>query len=222
MEPLPRHPLATLRRYRGEYAAHAHGFVQVLCAAEGRLQLEVEGRNFVVEPGRGLVVPPGAAHAYLADRDAAVWVVDTPPAAGLDRVRAFARAGRVPTSAGFDAVACLDALVAAPRALARRRLDLGALDRTLESALHEDWTTARLAAACHFSVPRFHARLLEATGLTPQAYLRQRRLDRAGGLLAAGLTLDAAALQLGYRSGSALAFALRRERGLGARGLRRR
>jgi len=191
---LPHPPHATLRRYRGEYMAHSHAFAQVLCAADGQLQLEVDGRSFVVEPGRGLVVPPGAAHAYLADRAAAVWVIDVPAAAGLDRVRPFA------SRAQLD--------------------DLDALDTALDASLHETWSVDRMAAACHFSTPRFHARLLERTGFTPQAYLRHRRLDRAARLLAAGLTLDAAALQVGYRSASALAFALRRERGVGVRHLR--
>ena len=60
------------------------------------------------------------------------------------------------------------------------------------------------------------------TGLTPSAYVRRRRLDEAERLLRAGLTVEVTALQVGYSNASALVFALRRERGLGARSIRRR
>lgn len=210
-------PQASLRHYRGEYGAHAHAHAQVLCAQAGRLELEVGGRGYAVEAGRGLVVPPGTAHAYLAERPAAMWVIDAPAGPGLERVRHFAF---VAPASEADALHWLANVAAAPRALRRRRLDLGALDAAIDGALHERWTAARMAALLHFSVPRLHARLLELTGLSPQAYLRRRRLDRAARLIAAGRSLEMAALEVGYATASALAFALRRERGVGARALR--
>ncbi|MCL0127239.1 helix-turn-helix domain-containing protein, partial [Klebsiella pneumoniae] len=67
-----------------------------------------------------------------------------------------------------------------------------------------------------------HARWLELTGRTPQQWLRQLRLDQAERLLARGRSLEASAADCGYASASALAYALRRDRGTGARALRRR
>ena len=77
-----------------------------------------------------------------------------------------------------------------------------------------------MAGLCRFSPQRFRARFAELTGLSPLAWVRQRRLDEAQRQLRAGLPLDTVALQVGYASASALCFALRRERGIGARQLR--
>lgn len=209
-------PVASRRRYAGDYEAHAHDHAQVLFGLTGRLELDLAGRAALVEPGVALVVPAGTAHGYRADRAALALVVDAPPLPGLSRVRRLAIDGRrIDGNAGLPAL--LADLAGAPRALARRPLDPAAVAAVVDARLHEAWPVARLAALVCLSVPRLHARWLDTTGLTPQAWLRQRRLDRAQALLAAGCGLEAAALKVGYASASALAFALRRERGTGSR-----
>jgi AraC-like DNA-binding protein len=147
-----------------------------------------------------------------------VWVLDAPAGPALDRVRSFALpTGWQPTD---DAQALLSVAGTAPALRSRRSIDTMLLEQALAGRLHEDWPNARMAALFALSAPRFHARWLALTGLPPQAWLRGRRLDSAVALLRAGLTLDVAAMQVGYASASALAFALRRERGMGARLLR--
>jgi len=140
---------------------------------------------------------------------------------GLDRARRF------PVTAGVRALVgpsnaddLLAAILGAPRAGVRRGIALERLQAELAAALHERWTTARMAERCLLSPQRFHARLLELTGRSPQAWLRALRLDEAQRLLRRGLTLEAAAARVGYATASALAHALRRDREIGARALR--
>lgn len=216
-----RSPIASLRRYQGAYEAHEHAHAQVLVGLHGTLELELAGHAAFVDAACGLIVPAGTTHRFLAETRARVLVIDSPARPGLERLRRFAVPARWgEPGAEFDADAVLDAIAGAQRVLVRRRLELDALDAALDRALHETWTTQRMAALFALSAQRFHARLLELSGATPQAYLRARRLDAAMRALRAGRSLEAAALQVGYRSASALAFALRRERGIGARDLR--
>ncbi|WP_404301302.1 helix-turn-helix domain-containing protein [Alicycliphilus denitrificans] len=216
-------PSCSVRRYSGEHRAHEHGFAQILYALDGCMELDIAGRAAFIDTACGIVIPAGAGHGYAADRAARILVIDTPDQPALARVRRFAvpepwRAGAPAPQAVAARVA---AVLQAPGVLARRRIDLVRLQRQVQAALHQDWPTARLAALCHLSAPRFHARLLELTGRTPQAWLRDLRLDRAAQLLARGQPLETTALACGYASASALAYALKRERGLGARDLRR-
>ena len=212
---------ASLRRYAGEYAAHAHHHAQVLVGWKGRLELELDGRGAYVDASSALIVPAGMSHGYLADKPAAVLVIDAPPGDGLERFRRF-----VPPLHWkyqrrlFDAEAALEEVFGASTVLLRRPIDLDMLAAAIDAELHGEWTTARLAALCRLSAQRFHARFIELTGMTPGACVRHRRLNEAQRLLRAGLSLDATALQVGYASASALAYALRRERGVGARQIR--
>lgn len=215
------HPTISVRHYGGEHQAHAHTHAQVLYALHGRMELEVAGRAAFVDTACGMVVPAGTAHGFLARPGTRILVIDAPPHAAVDRVRRFAvppaaRAAPAPEGAAER----LALLLQAPRVLARRAIDLALLQAAVDPALHEDWPTARMAQLFHLSAPRFHARLRELTGQTPQDWLRARRLDMAERALARGQSLEATALRTGYASASALAYALRRERGVGARVLR--
>ncbi|MGR4869944.1 helix-turn-helix domain-containing protein [Variovorax sp. LARHSF232] len=212
---------ATLRRYSGEYSAHSHDFAQVLIGLNGRMELELDGRGTYVDAASALVVPAGVTHSYLAQREAGMLVIDSPLRDGLERVRRF-----VPPPhwkdlrRRFDAEAALHEMAGTSTLLQRRPIDLDMLNERIGRELHRDWRTAQLATLCQLSPQRFHARFMELTGLAPAAYVRRRRLDEAQRLLRAGLSLEASALQVGYASASALAYALRRERGVGARALR--
>lgn len=219
----PFEPSCSVRRYSGEHSAHAHDHAQILYALQGRMELEVAGRAAFVDTACGIVIPAGARHGFLAAPASRMFVIDAPDQQGLARVRRFAvpPQWRGAPGALADAAARVAEVLQAPGVLARRGIHLERLAQVVQGALHEDWPTARLAALCHLSAPRFHARLLELTGCTPQAWLRGLRLDRAEALLARGLPLDTVALQCGYASASALAYALKRDRGVGARALRR-
>ena len=215
------HAEASLRRYAGEYGAHDHDHAQVLVGLSGRLELELDGRAAYVDASCGLIVPAGVAHGYLAQTPARVLVIESPVRAGLARVRKFAPPSHWKGSgAVLDVAAAVGELAGTDTLLQRRPIDLDMLQARVDGELHGDWSTARLAALCQLSPQRFHARFVELAGMAPAAFVRQRRLDEAQRLLRAGLSLEVAALRVGYASASALAFALRRERGTGARGLR--
>ena len=213
----------SVRAYRGGYGSHSHGHAQILVGVRGSLQLEVDGRPAFVDPSCGLVIPAGASHGYLAETPVQLLVLDCDAARATDRLRRFALPPRWPSaSTAWTAERLLLELLDAPTLQTRRRLDLAALAQRVDAELHRDWTVAKLASLCRFSPQRFRARFSELTGLSPLAWVRQRRLDEAQRQLRAGLPLDTVALQVGYASASALCFALRRERGIGARQLRAR
>lgn len=210
---------AELRRYRGEHGVHEHAHAQLLFGMGGCLDVEVGGRLMRVDASTGLIIPAGLQHGSASRHGADVWVLDVPAAKAFDRVRALALGAGC--SHGRSLAQWLDLARSAPRAGPRRRLDAAALERAVLACLHEHWTAARMAALFALSVPQFHARWRGLTGKTPHTWLRDLRLNAAERLLRAGCSGDTVALQVGYASASALLYALRRERGVGARELRR-
>jgi AraC-like DNA-binding protein len=210
-----------VRRYSGEYASHAHDHVQIMFALDGRMELDALGHAAFVDTSCGMVIPSGLTHGFLAPRHTRMFVMDVPPQAGTERLKRFAVTPAIRQLTHMaDTASALEQLLEAPDIATRRGIDLTRLNDALDATLHESWTTDRMARLFYLSAQRFHARLLELCGQTPQAYLRTRRLDRAQVLLVMGLPLETAALQVGYRSASALGFALKRDRQSGARLLR--
>ena len=189
-----------------------HPHVQVLIGLDGCLDLDVQGRAARVDANSGLAVPAGMRHAYGTRHVARMLVIDAPAGAlpvDFTRPRSFAcppgwRSRHHPTE-------LLHLALHAPRVLTRRQVDVRVLEDAVQMRLHEDWSTARMAALYALSPQRFHARFVSLIGRTPQAWLRERRLQRAEALRRAGCTLEAAALQVGYRTASALCFARRRD-----------
>ena len=217
----PLEPQLSLRSYSGEQTVHSHDYAQVLFAWRGRMDIEIASSADFSDNSCGLIIPAGVTHAYAASPDLRMVVIDVPPQRGLDRARRFTVTPAVrELAAGARASPLLEAILQTPRVGVRRGIALDSLRTSLAGALHEDWTTARMAERCLLSPQRFHARLLELTGLAPQAWLRTLRLDEAQRLLRRGLTLEAAAARVGYGSASALAHAMRRDREVGARDLR--
>jgi AraC-like DNA-binding protein len=215
--------LSSVRRYSGEYASHAHDHVQIMFALEGRMELDAQGHAAFVDSSCGMVVPAGVTHGFLATPQTRMFVLDLPPQTGIERIKRFAVTPVIHQLTHMaDTAAALAQLLQAPDISTRRGIDLDRLNDALDAALYESWTTERIARLFYLSAQRFHARLLELCGQTPQAYLRARRLDRAQALLVMGVPLETAALQVGYRSASALGFALRRDRQCGVRVLRGR
>lgn len=208
-----------LRHYDAEGGRHAHDHAQVLFGWDGSLQLEVGGRAAHVDVSCGLVVPAGALHAYEAPKPARVLVLDCDAGPATDRLRRFAlpadwRRGPVDRGVLFAA------LGTAPALKPRRPIDLDALAALVDADLARPWSVAEIAAACHLSPQRLRARFAAIAGMSPLAFVRARRLDRAEALLRHGWSLEAAALHVGYGAASALCAALRRERDTGARALR--
>ena len=244
------HPQGSLRTYLGGHAPHAHSHAQVLLGVEGGLALEVDGRSAWVDATAGLVIPAGATHGFESRAGARVWVVDAPACLGLDRLRAFALppgwtanpgCGSSPgqgtatdagtgtgtasstygqTGTSLSAAQVLDTLDQAARVQVRRPVEVARLQAAIANTLHQPWPVQRMAALYCLSVPRFQVRWQALTGLSPQAWLRGQRLDTAQRQLKAGWPLETVALQVGYRSASALLFALRRDRGQTTRNLR--
>jgi AraC-like DNA-binding protein len=244
------HPQGSLRTYLGGHAPHAHSHAQVLLGVEGGLALEVDGRSAWVDATAGLVIPAGATHGFESRAGARVWVVDAPACLGLDRLRAFALppgwtanpgCGSSPgqgtatdagtgtgtasstygqTGTSLSAAQVLDTLDQAARVQVRRPVEVARLQAAVADTLHQPWPVQRMAALYCLSVPRFQVRWQALTGLSPQAWLRDQRLDAAQRQLKAGWPLETVALQVGYRSASALLFALRRDRGQTTRNLR--
>ena len=103
-------------------------------------------------------------------------------------------------------------------ALARGGLSLASLRRAcnfMEERLEVGVSLAEIAAVIGLSVGHFASCFKRSTGLSPYAWLRQKRIERAKQLLGnADLQLGEIAVRSGFSNQSAFGVAFRRETGL--------
>lgn len=220
--------LLALQSYGREHSAHAHGWHQLVLPLSGALEMEIEGLGGRVRRGTLAWVASGRMHGFQAEGANRFVVADIPDAlacvAAMDDARPFrphppglARTAvrLLRAGGGSDAVrGLLSALLhGTPGGDALRRVEAAIARMRGDPAGRHP--TAELAAAVGLRRARFHDLFVAATGLTPQAYLGELRLDRAEALLRGSrMTLAEVALASGYSEQSALTRALRRERGL--------
>ena len=99
----------------------------------------------------------------------------------------------------------------------RREIQSGRLGPLINAIVDDPARYSRnheLATAAGIGRARLHTLFLEATGLTPGAYLRRQRLDLAVRLLQeTAFSITEVALHCGYSEHSALTRALKRELG---------
>jgi AraC-like DNA-binding protein len=220
------HDALSVRHYGASPGSHAHGHFQILLGLDGVLELEVDGRGRRVGAGQGLVIAPGQVHDFESFLGAQCLVLDScdpgwtrlldqtgplPEAVALSRYLASACTSGLVRARQLGPALLLEAWAppARPRR-ARRNIDWQGLQAWTLKLADQPLSVADLAGRTHLSPAQFTERCQQELGLSPMAWLRGLRLDRARHLRAQGLPVAEVARHCGYRSPSALTAALRR------------
>lgn len=219
--------------YGAQTLAHSHTFHQLVLPLSGALEIEIDGVAGRLARGTVASIAAGQTHAFSALGPNRFLVLDVaeadfepawrspflahPPALpGLALRLLRARREREAGSALLAGLQCR-----ARSAEAWQRI-WPALER-MQAAPALAHASTDLAALVNLSRSRFHSLFVAATGLTPQAWLSELRLDLAErALREEGAQPSEVALRCGFSEQSALHRALLRERGLTPGQLRRR
>lgn len=244
--------LLSVRHYHQEIVCHEHDHAQLVFGLSGHLHFEVAGLGSHVSRQSLAVVPAGARHACESRNGSECLVLDVPAGDWLERNlgdhanasrRLLEAPLRVELSASqsglvnwLAASAFNDPLIArqgsilllaslnaqaAPRPTLG--LPLSMLNAYIERHAAHPIQVADLARLAGLSAARFHHRFVEETGLTPMAYVRDKRLRLGRQLLHnSRLSVGEIAARVGYTSQSAFTAALSRQFGETPRALRER
>jgi AraC-like DNA-binding protein len=217
----------SVRSYGREPLAHSHAHHQLVLPLSGELELDIEGRGARLQRGRLASISGGERHSFSAKGANRFLVVDLPsplaetflPAAerflpfSPAAARRALRLARAEVDLGEVQAWLADMLGASHGGDALHRIAAAMAVMQSRPAAHHP--TADLARAVGLGRSRFHQLFVAATGVTPQRWLGDLRLDVAERLLRHGqASLAEIALICGFSEQSALTRALQRERGL--------
>lgn len=216
---------------QGQHAGpHRYAVWKLTHYREGRIDAFVDGTRHPVHPGSVLTVPPegmhaeqahtGYANSYLLVNAPASWPwprrIDDDDDGTLGR--AFAMVVREAGSAGPHSEAMIGALLTQIDISLRRAGDATSTARTTVTAAEQLMAAehtgplriADLAARVGVSVSTLRSYFVGELGVSPQARLRQLRLEHAMVLLGASdLTVETIAARCGYHSASHLSRQLK-------------
>jgi len=245
-------PILSLRHYNHDQIDHSHGHAQLVFGLRGQLEFEMDGHGCRIGPQLLAVVPSDTRHACDSRDGSRCLIVDVPGGDWLSRrlghhldsgrrlldrpsalrltpaqsqLVGWLAAGPIndPVIDEQGAALLLSSLATGCEPLGPvRELPLSAIRSYVERHLAYPLQVKDLARLAGLSVPRFHARFLDETGLTPLEFVRHLRLQRGRELLASSpMSVAQIAARVGYASQSAFTAALRRESGVTPRALRR-
>lgn len=237
--------IATLRHYDQDLIHHDHVHTQLVFGLQGQLEFEIESRGDCVMPQILAVVPAGMAHACSSRQGSQCLVLDiAEDIPALDHQEAIQKFLLQPFYLNLDIRQnqllhwLLDSLEDDPRlvvqgiwlmlaSLSRTTnapspvLPLAQLNRFLDRHRAHPVQIDDIAHSCGLSSTQLSARFVRDTGLTPMAYVRQRRLSQAYDmLLNTTLAVGTIAAQVGYESQSAFTAAFSRQYAMTPRRLR--
>ncbi|MCW2292154.1 AraC-like DNA-binding protein [Pseudomonas sp. BIGb0408] len=244
--------LLSVRHYHQDIVCHEHDHAQLVFGVSGHLQFEVAGLGSRISRQTLVVVPAGARHACDSRHGSECLVFDVPAGDWLERhlgnhVDASRRLLDAPqkvelsvTQSGLvnwlaaspindpliarqGSILLLASLSAQADSRPSLGLPLSALNAYIERHAAHPIQVADLASLAGLSAARFHNRFLDETGLTPMAYVRDKRLRLGRQLLHnSRLSVGEIAARVGYTSQSAFTAALSRQFGETPKALRER
>lgn len=245
-------PILSLRHYNQDQIIHSHQHTQLVFGLQGLLDFEIDGRGSRIQQQLLAVVPTDAPHVcgsangslclvldvpeggWLQQRlghhaDPAQRLLDEPAALQLNATQSqlvsWLTASPIndPVMGEQGAALLLASLASGCEPAARQHsLPLAAIHTHVDRHLAHPLEVRDLARLAGLSVQRFHARFVSETGMTPQAFIRLRRLKQGRELLlGTPLAVGEIAARVGYASQSAFTAALNRQFGETPRAVRR-
>lgn len=216
-------------QYSRDTVAHQHACHQLVLPLSGELEIEIDGQHGKVVRGTAASIPAGAIHAFSARGSNRFLVLDyadaLPVRPAEPDARFFAYPAQLPrlamrglrsTTPDQAALQLLVQIESSDRSRARSDAlaRIQSAMKRMQAQPADAHDTPTLAAGCGLSRSRFHYLFQAATGLAPQTWLSELRLDLAERLLRQGIAAAEVALRCGFSEQSALHRALLRERGV--------
>ncbi|MCQ4309858.1 AraC family transcriptional regulator [Pseudomonas stutzeri] len=245
-------PILSLRHYNSDQIIHSHQHTQLVFGLRGQLDFEINGRGSRIQAQRLAVVPSDIRHACGSAAGSNCLILDVPGDGWLQqRLGHHSEPGRRlleqpaalhlspaqsqlvnwlaaspindPIIAEQGAALLLASLATGCEPVVQHGpLPLAALYAHIDRHLAYPLEVRDLARLAGLSVPRFHARFVSETGVTPMEFVRLRRLERGRELLVSTrLAVGEIAARVGYASQSAFTAALSRALGTTPKALRR-